>query len=331
MLLPSFVQLEPVGQCNLRCRMCPIQFRRDGPPYGPPALMRFELFASLLEQFPELRELHLQGLGEPMMHPRFIDMISHAVARGVTVSVNSNCTLLSRARAERLVDSGLDTLHVSIDGARASTYERIREGGTFFRVLRGVLWVQQAKRRRGSSLKLRLVTVAMRDNLEELPDIVRLAARLEIPTMFVQHLCHDFGEESLPAHYAPMREYVNAQTLVGEDESRVARVFALAREAAAETGVDLRLPALKLREHAPDTPGRDRCDWPWHGAYVSYDGQAMPCCMIATPDRASFGSVAERGVDAVWNGADYSAFRAALGSATPPAVCASCSIYRGTF
>jgi MoaA/NifB/PqqE/SkfB family radical SAM enzyme len=30
--LPRFVQIEPVGQCNLRCQMCPIQFRTDGPP-----------------------------------------------------------------------------------------------------------------------------------------------------------------------------------------------------------------------------------------------------------------------------------------------------------
>jgi hypothetical protein len=28
--LPRLVQIEPVGQCNLRCQMCPIQFRKDG-------------------------------------------------------------------------------------------------------------------------------------------------------------------------------------------------------------------------------------------------------------------------------------------------------------
>ncbi len=33
MELPTYVQIEPVGQCNLRCQMCSIQFRQDGPPY----------------------------------------------------------------------------------------------------------------------------------------------------------------------------------------------------------------------------------------------------------------------------------------------------------
>src|SRR5215211_7595523 len=103
--LPSFVQIEPVGQCNLRCQMCPIQFRTDGPPNGPPAFMPFEAFTRLVDQFPTMTELQLQGLGEPMMHPRFFDMVAYAVGRGVQVSTNSNLTLLNARRAEQCVRS----------------------------------------------------------------------------------------------------------------------------------------------------------------------------------------------------------------------------------
>src|SRR3954469_7824889 len=87
--LPAFVQMEPVGQCNLRCQMCPIQFRQDGPPFGPPAFMEFEKFTRILDQFAGLEELQLQGLGEPMMHPRFFDMVEYAVARGIKVGTNT--------------------------------------------------------------------------------------------------------------------------------------------------------------------------------------------------------------------------------------------------
>src|SRR5436309_9473202 len=100
---PTSMQIEPVGQCNLRCQMCPIQFRRDGPPYGPPAFMNFETFTRILEQFPDLEELQLQGLGEPMMHPRFFDMVSYATRRGIRVGTNTNLTLLNETRAERCV------------------------------------------------------------------------------------------------------------------------------------------------------------------------------------------------------------------------------------
>ena len=83
MQLPTNIQLEPVGQCNLRCQMCSIQFRQDGPPYGPPAFMDFEQFTRIIDQFTGLKELHLQGLGEPMMHPRFFDMVTYAADRGM--------------------------------------------------------------------------------------------------------------------------------------------------------------------------------------------------------------------------------------------------------
>lgn len=329
---PSFVQMEPVGQCNLRCEMCPIQFRQDGPPWGPPALMDYRTFTRLLEQFPTVRELHLQGLGEPMMHPRLFDMVAHAAARGVAVSLNSNCTLITRARAEAAVRSGLDFLHVSLDGATRGTYETIRAGARFWRVLRGVRRVLRARDRRGAAKpRVRVVTVVMRRNLHELEGIVRLAARLEIPAVFVQHLAHDFGEEALPARYRPMRRHVESQSLLNEDPARVEAEFARARRAARETRVDLRLPAVQMTVHPPGTPGRDRCDWPWRGSYLSYQGLAMPCCMVATPDRANFGSMAERGVDAVWKGAEYESFRSALGSERPPDVCRSCALYRGTF
>ena len=72
--LPRFVQIEPVGQCNLRCKMCPIQFRTDGPPNGPLAFLAFDDFQRLVEGFGDIDELQLQGLGEPTMHPRFFDM-----------------------------------------------------------------------------------------------------------------------------------------------------------------------------------------------------------------------------------------------------------------
>src|SRR6059058_5118092 len=147
--LPTYLQLEPVGQCNLRCRMCPIQFRRDGPPYGPPAFMDFDLFARLLDELPDLRELQLQGLGEPMMHPRFFDMVAYAARRGVRTSTNSNMTLLNPDRTERLVTCGLGELHASIDGATAATYEHIRTRAHFDRVIANVELLQATKRHLG--------------------------------------------------------------------------------------------------------------------------------------------------------------------------------------
>src|SRR6266699_1961532 len=48
MELPHFVQIEPVGQCNLRCQMCPVRLRHDGPPHGV-AFMDYAAFTRLIE------------------------------------------------------------------------------------------------------------------------------------------------------------------------------------------------------------------------------------------------------------------------------------------
>lgn len=330
--LPRYVQVEPVGQCNLRCTMCSIQFRRDGPPHGPLAFMPLERFTQLVDEFEGLEELHLQGLGEPMMHPRFWDMVAYATRKGIRVSTNSNMTLLNPRRAERCVTSGLDCLHVSVDGATADTYERIRVRARFDRLVRNVELLLETRRRLETGLpRLRMVVVVMRQNLHELPDLVRLGHRWGVEGIFVQHLCHDFGESTLPEHYAPMRDFVERETLLAEAPERIERHFGQARSLAGRLGVDLRLPRTRPRAHPPGTPGRQRCGWPWTGAYVSYQGLAMPCCMVSTPDRINFGNMAEDGVQAIWNGEPYASFRAQLASEHPPELCRSCSIYRGTF
>ncbi len=330
--LPGYLQIEPVGQCNLRCRMCPVQYRPESAPRSPPALLDFDLYCRLLDGFDGVSELHLQGLGEPLLHPRFFDMVRVAVARGLRVSTNTNMTLMTEARAAECVDSGLHRLHVSIDGASRQVYETIRVNARLPKVLRNLRWLMRAKSAAAAwHPEVQMVVVAMRENLAELPALVRLAAEEGIVQVSVQQLCHDFGEHSLPAQYRPMRRFIDGQMLAHADPRQVSEIFAEARAEAARLGIGLRLPQLRLRRHAPGTPGRERCDWPWRGAYLSYDGKAMPCCMVATPDRIHFGDMAVDGVAAVWNGPAYEDFRRRLSSDDPPAVCRSCAVYNGTF
>jgi radical SAM protein with 4Fe4S-binding SPASM domain len=326
--LPRFVQIEPVGQCNLRCRMCAIQFRRDGPPHGPPAFIEESVFRGLLEQFGSIDELQLQGLGEPMMHPRFFEMVAFAAARGIRVSTNSNLTLLTAARAHSCVTSGLASIHVSIDGACAATYEFIRPGASFAKVLRNLRRLMAARRALGSATpRVRIVSVLMRRNLGELAGIVALAAAHDVQEVFVQRLCHDFTEATLPAQYASMRAFIDQESLDAEDPAVIEAAFDAARRMAASSGVQLRLP----RAGPPREAGARRCDWPWTGAYLSYRGEAMPCCMVSTPDRIQFGNMADQGVASVWHNEAYRAFRTALSSDQPPQICRGCAVYRGQF
>lgn len=327
--LPSFVQIEPVGQCNLRCAMCPIQYREAGPPYGPLAFMAFEDYVRLLDGFPAARELHLQGLGEPLMHPDFFRMVRHAVARGLVVSTNTNLTLLTPRRVTECVTSGLHAMHVSLDGATAPVYEKIRRGASFTKVIRNLdRVVKEKKALQSTTPLLRITTVVMRSNLHELADVVTLAHRHGVDAVWVQHLSHEFGEDTLPAAYAAMREFVDGETLLAEERDRVAAHFTRARGAAEALGIRLRLPSL---DTGPQGPARRGCDWPSRGAYLTYEGDALPCCMVSTADRANMGNMLTDGVSAVWQGERYTTLRDGLANGTPPAICESCAVYNRTF
>lgn len=327
--LPTFLQIEPVGQCNLRCTMCALQFREDGPPNGPPAFMDYALYLRMLDECPSARELQLQGLGEPLMHPRFFDMVREAKRRGLLVSTNSNATLINERRAQECVDSGLDRMQISIDGATPGTYERIRQRSHFDRVVANThRLVQTRDRAHSRTPELQMVAVLMRQNLHELPELVRLAADLGMAGLFVQHLAHAFAEETLPARYGPMRDFVDRQTVLGEDPALVAEWFHKTEAEAHRCQLALRLPDIS---GALPRTSEHRCQWPWTGGYVSYQGLAMPCCMVGTPDRATLGDLRRGTFVDVWEGEQYRDFRARLDSPDPPDICRSCAVYRGTF
>lgn len=142
--------------------------------------------------------------------------------RGIRVSTNTNMTLMTEERAAECVASGLSTLHASLDGAHAASYEAIRLRASFDEVMRNLRRLMVARRAAGSALpQVKLVAVVMRMNLDELPALVQLAGDEGVESPSVQHLCHDFGENSLPAQYQPMRAFIHGQTLLRDERTRV--------------------------------------------------------------------------------------------------------------
>lgn len=340
--LPRFAQIEPIGRCNLACRMCPVHERVD-----VAGELSFERFRELLDQMPTLETLHLQGLGEPMLHPRFFDMVALAASRGIRVSANTNLTLLTPARARRCVECGLAGLSVSIDGASRDVYQAIRRKASFDKVLRNLGRLMRAREEVDSALQVRGVMVLMRGNLDELPALVRLLHDHGVRELLVQRLSSDLEQRGLAPGYIPIREYVHDAQLRAVDLEHAEEVFAAARALADALGLALHLPRLSPKAQAERPPDaheapQARCRWPWEQLYVTAAGELLPCCMVATADRASFGNVfdgesAERreahpgGLLRRWEGNEAQAFRAALASDSPPEVCRGCALYRGTF
>jgi radical SAM protein with 4Fe4S-binding SPASM domain len=303
--------------------MCLVRYR---PPVNKlSGAMSLELFRRLIDQVP-VRRLTLQGLGEPLLSPYLPEMIATAVDRGVRVGFNSNATLLNRRRAQELVASGVDWLHVSVDGAEAAGYERIREGARFDTVIGNLAGLVQAKREAGSPTPwIRVVFVAMRQNVAELPALTRLLGRIGVDELRVQNLSHDFADTDPAGAYQEIRQFTAAQALWTVDDTAHARsAFAEATRDAAVAGLHLRLPALA-------DGGGGNCTWPWEAAYVTSSGLVQPCCMVMGDDRVELGDLNRSSFTDIWYGEAYREFRRRLDSTDPPDVCRGCALYRHTF
>jgi radical SAM protein with 4Fe4S-binding SPASM domain len=321
--LPAALQVEVTAACNLRCAMCLVRYR---PPVNKVVgAMPLALFRRLVDDLPGLRQLTLQGLGEPLLAPDLLAMIRYAKQRGIRVGFNSNATLLNPRRARELVDTGLDWLHVSLDGADAVTYEAIREGASFETVVCNLAGLTAAKREAGSATPwIRVVFVAMRRNIGGLPDLVALLGRVGVGELRVQNLSHSFSDTDPFGRYQEIRRYAQEEALwTGADRTAAEAAFAAARRAAKAAGVVLRLPAT-----AAEPAG---CSWPWDSAYVTSQGVVQPCCMVMGDDRVSLGRLTEQSFPEIWAGPAYQDFRQRLRGPEPPEVCRGCALYQGTF
>ena len=325
--LPRFLQVEPVGQCNLRCQMCPIQFRQDGPPHGPPAFMEFDVFTRLLDAVPRPGGAAAPGAGRADDAPA---VLRHGRAgrraRDHGQHEHEPDPVVRPAR-RACVTSGLAELHVSIDGATAETYERIRVRAHFDQVIRNL----DGSWRRAGGWQLAAASAWWSCDAAEPARVPR--PRPARRTAWRSTACSSSTSATTSASRAcPASTGRCATSSTSRRSTRTARRARECIPRGARSGrASGRRPAPAGARRIATPRAPPRCDWPWRGAYVSYRGLAMPCCMVATPDRINFGNMPKHGVDAIWNGAAYQRFRDQLASDEPSPICRSCSLYRGTF
>ncbi|HAM45069.1 MAG TPA: radical SAM protein [Propionibacteriaceae bacterium] len=315
--------IEATNACNLNCQTCVrnVWDERDG-------MMADETFARVLaglQELPAVQTVHFGGYGEPLTHPRIFDMIARVKALGLRAEMITNGTLLSEANCERIVASGLDLLVVSIDGAHESTYDTIREGSELNVVLRNLRTLAAARHKlRQRTPDVGISFVAMKDNLEELLLLKRMAPQLRASFIMVTNLLphtEDMKDQilysSLVASTYPIR--------IGESRSDPL-VIMPPLDRTPEISEVLR--RLSIGRVNVDMPGldwnakRNTCRFVREGvAFVRWDGEIAPCmpllhsypCYVLGRYKRivahSFGSLHARSLGEIWNDDTYRGFR----------------------
>lgn len=175
------VYIEVTNKCNLNCSTCMRNVWEAK--FGNMTERTFERILAGLEDFSEA-EIFFGGYGEPLSHPNILRMVERAKAQGHRVSLITNGILLTERVIEKLIDLHLDMLWVSLDGASPECYADVRLGDALPVVLENLKRLQTKKYFKfgGSNWsghpKLGIAFVAMRRNIHDLSEVIRLGSRL---------------------------------------------------------------------------------------------------------------------------------------------------------
>ena len=194
---PYSIVLDLTEQCNLKCVMCyfsgtdRLKFEPYDRSLSERGTMPVEVFEKVAaDHFPRAHRVALACAAEPMIHPRFRDILEIAGRYRVPdLWFPTNLLPLIERTAEALVDHGVTTVAASIDGVTRETYEKIRIGGKWDRLISRLELFNEVKKRKGSRHpRLRIIFTWMKSNRHELRALPAFAAEhgaVELDVRFV--------------------------------------------------------------------------------------------------------------------------------------------------
>lgn len=304
--LPYIMDIEPNSRCNFRCIMCQVSEWPNGNRAGD---MSFENYQKFVDDNPQLIEVKLHGLGEPLMHKKYIEMVNYLADKSVWVRTTINGSLLHvRDNAKRLIDSGIGEIQTSVDGATKEVFEKIRGNSNFEKVVENLTNLNSYANTK-DRLYTRMWVVVQRDNRHQIFEFVELAKKMGFRRLSFSVTLNDWGQDN----WVEKNKEIEIQGISEEERLKLAEI-------SQKEGIDITIwqQANKYSFESPDK----LCPWPFQRPYISSDLKIVPCCMIGNPDIENLGDASN--FETVWNSKIYQDFRQSHLEGNIPEFCRHC-------
>ncbi len=315
----DWLQVEVTTACTAACVYCPRTVHRE---IWQDRFLSLETFDRLQPALPRARHVHLQGWGEPLLHPNFFQFARQAKAAGCQVGATTNGMLLDEPRLVCLVELELDVLAFSLAGADSSQ-DKVRRGTRFAAVISAIETLQRLKAARASAKPaVHVAYMWLRSRLADLSRLPRALAGLGVDQVVISTLDYVAAPELEGEVLRPQRE--------GEFAELTARLKAVGREAE-NLGI-----TLHHHLHPRQGPGRRCSENPTRALVVAADGSVKPCVFWGLPMTVSgggtggaaepqdFGHLDQADLLEIWAAPGYREFRQAHARGLPPALCRGC-------
>ncbi|MBO4665635.1 MAG: SPASM domain-containing protein [Paludibacteraceae bacterium] len=291
--LPTFVSVEPANFCQLQCPECPVGKRNTERLADKRQTVSLTAFRHILEQIKDyVHTIQFYFQGEPLLNQDLPEMIHLAHEAGLYTIVSTNALALTPQLAERLMQSGLSRIIVSIDGLSEQSYGSYRRGGSLRKALDGLRYLRQAKDTLGSHTHIALQSLLLRSNEHEWEAMKRQYREL--------------GADSLTLKTAQFYDYENGNELMPSNER-------YARYAKGKDG----------KYHLKHRVGRS-CRRLWTGCVITISGEILPCCYDKS-SAYSFGNIFSTPLAEIWHGEKANRFRRTiLQKRLRPEMCTNC-------
>lgn len=299
---PKLITLTTTLRCNFRCWMCYQQhFKGD---------MDWKIVERLKHVLPYVKTVQAFG-GEPLLYDRLDELCALAQENCCDVELITNGSLLDERRRSMFVESEVSLIKVSLEAATQQTYEYIR-GGDLCTTLGNLKALADERSRKGREKpKLQINFVAMKRNIQELPELVRLAAEHGVESVLVLFM-NAQGREELARESLFLHQKLS-------DECMAAAIDAGKRH-----GVSVTVPGFF---GTPPT-GYDEvkvdqtCHSPWKNCLIDLAGNVSFCC----GNTPSLGNILETDFDEMWFGKTVRSFRRVVNTDKQPESCRTCRI-----
>ena len=263
-------QVESAITCNLKCLMCP--WREIAKKATAQGIMTAEIWGAIRPYLSQVHSVDFTGGGEPLLQPRLAEWMADATKAGCETGFLSNGLLLKAEKLKKILEAGINWICISMDGATAEMYNKIRVGSNFDRVSENVANI--ARLRSGKIPKSMINFVLMDTNIHQMEAIVQLAARLGVDQVNFKQCDVIRGQEGKGFGLFASEETGKTRRLQKSMRKarRLAEKFNVATTAFAFTPQE-----LAVCEQDP----RD-------SLFIRYDGTVAPCINLALGGPTTF-------------------------------------------
>lgn len=280
--------MDTTNHCNLRCSMCPMRLS-DGDPERKWHHMSPDVFRKIRQEvFPIARTVGISCGAEPLTNPGFPEQLRELYKSGVPYrEMVTNGTLLNDEWISAILRYPPTTLSVSIDGATDRTHGAIRDGADLSKTIEMLKRLVSLRGRRLFPM-LCFSTTLQRDNLDEMVEIVTLAAKTG----------------AVSSGFVPLVPYLGLNTLdrvLNTSDENVRSIINSARRRAQELGID-----FNLSEDVSRGKSAHPCPYLSDTVYIDPDGSIFPCPYWNT--EKPLGNIRD-GFAEIWQGATYERLR----------------------